>query len=686
MSIDPWRWNTHQESDYIPQHCAAPLPQGPWLVLAPHPDDETFGMGGAIALAVAAGITVHIIVLTDGALGGEGIDPQHLVAVREQETQAALSCLGVAQVEFWREPDRGLVPCPRLIQQLSAYITSASPTFASVFFPSMLEPHPDHRAAAVLAWETLRQLNFPAQPIGFDISVQGMSTLLVDITPVMAQKLAAMRCHASQEAQRPYHERILALNRSRTWSLPTEVQYAESFNVLSPSDRPLEQVWLSLAQHWAAGLQWFPVAEPTVSVQTPPTSGGRLEGGSEQWQPTQEISLHHSMLPTLLVVLPATEIGGAEIQTAQRVRLLQPHFNLVLLTQNALAPLFAPLNMSIYYFDDYGLVNPFDYSRASFLKYARAIAEVARDTQAAVIYGVMHMASIFLSLARWRFARTLRGRVCIGSLHGSLCGYFQQRGYPVTWMERGLIQLSIKTLHSIIVPSQALATELIQDFGAKACQLHPIHNGFDVAAMRRQAQQPLSMIKDRPWVVTSCRLTEQKDFKTLLTAFAQVVVEPAPYLLILGEGSQREFILECSVGLDIEQRVLLLGFQDNPFPWLQAADIFVLASFYEGFGNVLVEAMILGVPVIASDCPWGPAEILQQGQHGVLFPTGDYQALAQALTQLLTDTTERERIAAAARLRADDFSLTAMVDAYTEVFTTAVAECERLAPNRQRNP
>lgn len=649
MSTEPWRWNSYQESEYIPQHCA-PLPPGPWLVLAPHPDDETFGMGGAIALAVAAGITVHIIVLTDGALGGQDIEHQHLVAVREQETQAALACLGVVQVEFWREPDRGLVPCPRLIQRLSTYMASASQPFASVFFPSILEPHPDHRAAAVLAWETLRQLNFPAQPIGFDISVQGVSTLLVDITPVMAQKLAAMRCHASQEAQRPYLERILALNRSRTWSLPAEVLYAESFNVLSPSDRPLAQAWLSLAQHWAQGLQWLPPVEPVQEVR---------------------FLSSHSNLPTLLVVLPATAIGGAEIQTAQRLRLLQPHFNLVLLTQNILAPLFAPLNLTTYYFDDYGLVNPFEYNRSNFFRYARAIAEVARDTQAAVIYAVMHMASIFVALARWRFARTLRGRVCIGSLHGPLRGYFQQRGYPATWTERGLIHLSIKTLHGIIVPSQGLATELLQDFGARASQLHPIHNGFDAAKIRQQAQQSLPMAKDRPWVVASSRLTEEKDFKTLLTAFAQVAVEPAPYLLILGEGPQREFIVECSARLGIEQRVLLLGFQDNPFPWLQAADVFVLASFYEGFGNVLVEAMILGVPVIASDCLWGPPEILQQGQCGVLFPVADTQALAAAITQLLTDTAVRERLISASAARVEAFSLENMLKGYHEIFAAA---------------
>ena len=665
MSIErPVVQEKRLENAYIPQHTAELLP-GPWLVLAPHPDDETFGMGGAIALALRQGISVDIIILTDGALGG--IDCGDLVVTRERETRAAVAALGNALVVFWRYPDRGLEPTSALVTQLADYIQAGH--FAAVFFPSVLEPHPDHRAAAVLAWEALRRLNFPARPISFDISVQGPVNRLWDITPVIGLKIAAMRCHYSQEAERPYLRRILALNRSRTWSLPAKVKYAESFYEWLPRDIALGDQVMAMAAHWAEGVT-FPEPTPVDRLDQPPSPA----------------ILGQATKPCVLIVLATHIVGGAEMQTLQLMTGLHGSFNLVLLSHRALMPWFAHLDIQRCEFEEYGLDNPFDYSRSNMLRYARAIAEAARDTSAGVIYAVMHNASVFLSLARWRFARTLRGRICIGSLHGSLIGYFQQRGYVPSVVEKLMLRLALYSLHRIITPSQGVANELIKHFNARPERVRAIYNGLDPDSIRYRAAMPLPLEKTQPWIMTSCRLTEQKDFKTLLQAFAEVTLQPLPRLMILGEGPLHHSIIQWAETLGVSDRVEMVGFQDNPFNWMHHADVFVLSSFYEGFGCVLLEAMILGIPVIASDCPWGPAEILQQGQYGMLFPTGDYQALAQALTQLLTDTTERERLAAAARLRADDFSWTAMVDAYTEVFTTAVAECERLAPSRQRNP
>ena len=141
-----------------PEHLLVPyqtsaLPPGPWLVFAPHADDETFGMGGALRKAADAGLQTHVVVLTDGALGGE--DPD-LVSVRQREVRLATGLLGVTSLLCWSEPDRGLKPSPSLLERIRRVLDELRP--ASVFFPGPLELHPDHRMTALLVWQVLAEM------------------------------------------------------------------------------------------------------------------------------------------------------------------------------------------------------------------------------------------------------------------------------------------------------------------------------------------------------------------------------------------------------------------------------------------------------------------------------------------------------------------------------------------------
>ena len=225
------------ESDYLPFE-AGTLPAGSWLILAPHPDDETFGMGGAIALARQRGLSVAVVVLTDGALGGAGAD---LVPLRESEARDAAARLGGVDLTFWRLPDRELKPTRTLIERLADLIRTGA--YSAVFFPMPGEPHPDHRAAAVLAWEALRLTGFAARPWGYEISVQGLATTLLDISEVVSAKADAIRAYASQQSENAYLDRVLGLNAARAWSLPTGVSHAEAFYEWPCENRPLIDLW-----------------------------------------------------------------------------------------------------------------------------------------------------------------------------------------------------------------------------------------------------------------------------------------------------------------------------------------------------------------------------------------------------------------------------------------------------------
>ena len=148
----------------------------------------------------------------------------------------------------------------------------------------------------------------------------------------------------------------------------------------------------------------------------------------------------------------------------------------------------------------------------------------------------------------------------------------------------------------------------------------------------------------------------------LLRAFAKLPVALVPMLVILGDGKDRDALLKLADELGIRDRLQLPGFVANPFPWMAQAAAFVLSSRWEGFGNVLVEALYCGCPVVSTDCPSGPAEILEQGRFGALVPVGDVDAVAHALAAALDAPTPRESL----RARGAEFTTARTTDAYLE--------------------
>lgn len=205
----------------------AELPAGPWLVFAPHADDETFGMGGSLIKAHAAGLKTHVVVLTDGAMGG---DAENLIAIRREEVEQATQILGVTSLQCWSEPDRGLAVSNAVIQRIRETIGRLHPQ--SVFFPGPMELHPDHRAAALLVWKALQLSRTQLPPVAlysYEISVQNPANMLVDITEQIVTKEKAMAVYASQNGLNSYPELVLALDKARTFTLPAHVTHAEAF-------------------------------------------------------------------------------------------------------------------------------------------------------------------------------------------------------------------------------------------------------------------------------------------------------------------------------------------------------------------------------------------------------------------------------------------------------------------------
>ncbi|MFP4131562.1 MAG: glycosyltransferase [Thiohalospira sp.] len=169
----------------------------------------------------------------------------------------------------------------------------------------------------------------------------------------------------------------------------------------------------------------------------------------------------------------------------------------------------------------------------------------------------------------------------------------------------------------------------------------------ELAALSREpVEHPwLGKERGRPVIVAVGRLKGQKDFPTLLRAFA-ALQHPAR-LIILGEGPDREALERLRDELGLTDSVDLPGFTDNPYAWMRAADLFVLSSRYEGSPNVLVEAMAVGTPVVATDCPSGPRALLRDGELVPLVPVGDSEALAAAMERVLAAPPDRDALKAA---------------------------------------
>ena len=159
------------------------------------------------------------------------------------------------------------------------------------------------------------------------------------------------------------------------------------------------------------------------------------------------------------------------------------------------------------------------------------------------------------------------------------------------------------------------------------------------------------------------RLTKQKDFSTLIKAFALVKEQVAARLMILGEGECRQELEVTISNLHLQEDVALPGFVDNPYAYMKQAKALVLSSRWEGLGNVLIEALACGCPVIATDCPSGPKEILESGKYGDLVAVGDYQSLSQKMLKVINTAIDQDLLVE----RAKYFSIDCAVAKYFKV-------------------
>lgn len=226
------------EDWFIPYQSTPLKPAKRVLIIAPHPDDEIFGCGGVACLYQQQDAHVQVLVITDGAGQAPEAQRSEFFAVRQIETNQALSTLGLPHATFWGLPDRGVGFQVELPGRIANWIQQNN--FDTVFTPGLQETHPDHRACSQALLSGLAQLQSQFQPlpslIFYEVSTPLRPNWLLDISKVWDLKKQSMQCFTSQHALQNYARHIEGLNAYRTYTLPPNVQYAEAFSALTEAE------------------------------------------------------------------------------------------------------------------------------------------------------------------------------------------------------------------------------------------------------------------------------------------------------------------------------------------------------------------------------------------------------------------------------------------------------------------
>lgn len=191
----------------------------------------------------------------------------------------------------------------------------------------------------------------------------------------------------------------------------------------------------------------------------------------------------------------------------------------------------------------------------------------------------------------------------------------------------------------IVAVSKGVAEDLAQITGIKRERIQVIYNPVITPELIDKAEEPL----EHPWfadgeppvILGIGRFVAQKDFATLINAFAKVRQRQLVRLMMLGNGRDKQKLQALATKLGVDRDIAWMGFVDNPFAYMKRASLFVLSSAWEGLPTVLIEAMAVSLPVVSTNCPSGPAEILDNGRYGELLPVGDTQAIAEAMIEVL---------------------------------------------------
>ena len=307
-------------------------------------------------------------------------------------------------------------------------------------------------------------------------------------------------------------------------------------------------------------------------------------------------------------------------------------------------------------------------SRWDFFKLIFKLRKTLRTYQPDVVLSFLYYTNIVTVMASLFLKRKFKLILC-------------ERNYPpeylpkirLGYLKKWLMRFTYRKADKILTVSKSIARVLEEDFNIKSEKIKTIYNPVVLEEIKDKYQKEMKhpfFEDERAQIIISVgRLVEQKRVDRLLRAFSLVrKKQDRVYLIILGEGELRKELENLSLELRVDKWTDFVGFQSNPYAWIRKADIFVLSSDFEGFPNVILEAMACGTPVVSTDCPSGPNEIIVNGKNGILVPTEDEKAMAEAILKLLTNDNLRKRFFEEGKKKAETLRIEKILPQYEELF------------------
>jgi glycosyltransferase involved in cell wall biosynthesis len=274
-----------------------------------------------------------------------------------------------------------------------------------------------------------------------------------------------------------------------------------------------------------------------------------------------------------------------------------------------------------------------------------------------------------VALAAKLLSRNTRTKLIV-SEHADVSSRFGYKTLQSRFMNRSVPKMLYPGAANIVAVSQGVSNSIVENFKLDASKVTTIWNPVITESMLSKAEEPMEdplFKKNRGYkiIIGVGRLKQQKNFPLLVEAFSMLNKDLSVKLVILGEGPDRKMLEALVNEKGLQNDIFLPGLKNNPYKYLKNSDLFVLSSLWEGLPTVLIEALSCGLNVVSTDCPSGPAEIIDYAGKGLLIPSRDAKAMVIAIEKLLQDSNHTKP-------RLEAFELPFVIDRYVELFESVL--------------
>ncbi len=364
-----------------------------------------------------------------------------------------------------------------------------------------------------------------------------------------------------------------------------------------------------------------------------------------------------SGLKTILCVLPKVTGGGAErflITFLKHIDRTQYNLAVVLARRGGGFDHEIPNDIPVYVLFERDISTKYLAPTGPF-RYVPALTNVIKEINpdAIISFGSLLNGSVALAGKIANFKSPI---VVIEAIHES--SEIAQHNAVEKWMRSQFLGWTYKMVSAVVAVSEDIAIDLRKNFDISE-NARVIHYGISLKDVRNLANEPvnhawLNMNRKHKVIVACGRLVKQKGFNVLIEAMSKLSSEIK--LILVGDGSEKDNLIQQISNLNLQGRIDLVGYDRNPYRYIAKSDAFVMPSLWEGLPIVLLEALSIGIPIIASDCPTGPKEILNNGECGLLVEANNSDLLAQAIEQLVFNASLSQKLSMCAIANSEKFA------------------------------